>query len=221
VLRSDILVSEATVAPLALPVSLAGFQGVAVGEAVEKSTMVTVMEKIEFGVEGLGFAQVEVDGNRIVVGTAAAGEVLECTSEVAVRSILAAGMKEDMVTGWEVVHMAEVLEVEVEVMGWEVVHISEVAEAVVEVSSSGNEGMAAADMVVWEVEADESDTGGVVGKVANIAVVVARVAHNSVACKTVDLVEEVAKRFVEEYILAMRVGIVGESSLPSQTKGSN
>jgi hypothetical protein len=247
VLRSDILVSEATVAPLVLLVFLAGFQEVAVGEVVGKSTTVmvtvTMMEKIEFGVGGLGFAlvEVEVDANMVVVDTAVAGEVLECMSEVAVGSILAAGMKEDMVTGWEVARMAEVPEVGVEVIGWEVVRMAEVPEvgvevigwevvrmsevvvevSMVEVSSSGDEGMAAADMVVWEAEADESDTGGFVGKVANIAGTVAGVAHNPAACKTVDMVEEVARKFVEGHILAMRVDIVGGSSLSGQTKGNN
>jgi len=95
-LRSDILasVSEAPAAPLALPESLADFQGVAVAEVVEKNKM--VMVNIEFAVEGLGFA---AGGGRVVVDMPAVGEVLECMSEVAVGRILVAGMKENIVIG--------------------------------------------------------------------------------------------------------------------------
>lgn len=57
---------------------------------------------------------------------------------------------------------------------------------------------------------DEPDTGEHAGKVANIAGVVVRVTHNSVACKTVDMIEEAEKRFEEEHILAMGEGIVEE-----------
>lgn len=58
---------------------------------------------------------------------------------------------------------------------------------------------------------DEPDTGEHAGKVANIAGVVVRVSHNSVACKAVDMIEEAEKRFEEEeHILAMGEGIVGE-----------
>ena len=100
VLRSDVLVSEATAALLVLPGSPAGFLGVAVEEAVEKNKMATVLEKAAFGAEGLGFAQEGVSGSGMVVDKLAVGEVLECTSEVVVGRILAAGV-EDMVAGWE------------------------------------------------------------------------------------------------------------------------
>lgn len=96
VLRSDVLVSEATAAPLVLP----GSPGVAVEEAVEKNKMATVLEKAAFGAEGLGFAQEGASGSAMVVDKLAVGEVLECTSEVVVGRILAAGV-EDMVAGWE------------------------------------------------------------------------------------------------------------------------
>jgi len=77
VLRSDVLVSEATAALLVLPGSPAGFLGVAVEEAVEKNKMATVLEKAAFGAEGLGFAQEGVSGSGMVVDKLAVGEVLE------------------------------------------------------------------------------------------------------------------------------------------------
>lgn len=98
-LRSDVLVSEATASPLVLLGSLSGIQGVVEEEAAEKNKMAMVLEKAAFGAEGLGFAKEGAGGSRMVVDKLAVGEVLECTSEVVGR-ILAAGV-EDMVTGWE------------------------------------------------------------------------------------------------------------------------
>lgn len=67
----------------------------------------------------------------------------------------------------------------------------------------------AVDMAVLEMVVDEPDTGEHAGEVA-IAGDLVGVAHNSVACKAVDMIEEAEKRFEEEHILAMGEGIVGE-----------
>lgn len=89
--RSDILVPAETVAPLVLlPVSLVGFQGVAVAAAAAKN--VVLWEEVEIG------EVAQEEGNKIVVGMVVAEVVRECMSEVAVgpdEYILAAVMKGD------------------------------------------------------------------------------------------------------------------------------
>lgn len=171
-------------------------------------------EEVEIGEEELGIAQGEAEGNRIVVGMAAAEVVRVCVSEVAVGSnehILAAVVKGNMVADWEVECMTEVVEV-----------------GMVEPSSSGDEGMVLADIVVQEAELDEevagadiagsetepdeADTGEVAEKMTHIAVVVVRaVAHNYGGYKIADMIEEAEMLFVEEHILGTRERIVGEA----------
>lgn len=188
-----------------------GFQGVEVGAAAAKNTV--LWEEVEIGEERLGIARGEAEGNRVVVGMAAADVVRECMSEVAVGSnehILVAVMKGDMVAGWEVGCMTEV---EVDM---------------VEPSSSGDEGLVVADIVAreaelegvagadiagWETEPDKADTGKAAEKMSSIAVVVVRAAaHNYGKYKIVDMVEEAEMMFAEEgRILATRERIVGEA----------
>lgn len=172
-------------------------------------------EEVEIGEEELGIAQGEAEGNRIVVGMAAAEVVRVCVSEVAVglnEHILAAVAKGNMVADWEVECMTEVVEV-----------------GMVEPSSSGDEGMVVADIVVreaeldeevavadiagCETEPDEADTGEAAEKMTHIAVVVVRaVAHNYGGYKIADMIEEAETLFVEEeHILATRERIVGEA----------
>jgi hypothetical protein len=155
------------------------------------------------------------EGNRIVVGMAAAEVVRECMSEVEMdldEHILAAVMKGYVVAGWEVGCMTEVVEV-----------------GMVESSSSGDEGMvvidigvqeavldvgvAGADIAGWETEPDGVETGKAAEEMSSIAVVVVKaMAHNYGAYKIADMVEETEMMFdKEERILATRGCIVGKA----------
>lgn len=163
-------------------------------------------EEVEIGEEGLGIAQEEAEGNRIVVGMAAAEVVRECMSEVAVgldEHILAAVMKGGMVAGWEVGCMTEVVEVGVNSSGDEGMVVADIVVRKAEL----DEGMTAAE-IVGETEHDEVDTGKAVGKMLSIAVAVVRAGAHKIA----DMVEETEKMFAEEErILATKQRIVGEA----------